>query len=102
TDPEHARGCLNAAMSEPVDVHDRGGPFDVLAHEIYQRRSAGEKERSARRRGNCRVIVFCPKKLKRNHHAFRTTSSIAATMPGYAPQRQMLPLIHSRISSGEP
>ncbi len=29
-------------------------------------------------------------------------SSIAATMFTYAPQRQMLPLIHSRISSGDP
>jgi hypothetical protein len=27
------------------------------------------------------------------------TSSIAATMFGYAPQRQMLPLIRSRISA---
>ncbi len=35
-------------------------------------------------------------------HFRRAVCSTARTIFTYQPQRQMLPLIHSRISSGEP
>ncbi len=91
---------LDRGERQPRDVDHARGPFDVGLHQVDERRAArvearrtGRGERAgipARRRGD---------ELERAHHAAPRAAATAATMFGYAPQRQMLPLIASRISS---
>src|SRR5439155_12898453 len=113
TEPEPAVGKLahggerGIVGAERVDVDEERGALDVELEEINEVRAAGDEAcalqqaRSARsgiggRRGAAIAEV---------DHRFASevavprTDCTAATMPGYAPHRQMLPLIASRSSS---
>ena len=80
----------------------------VLEHQVELRRAAGEVRRvrvgADQRDGLGRVVgarVYSNGRIATRSLAC-ATSRIAATMFGYAPQRQRLPLMNSRISSSEP
>ncbi|MNS96317.1 hypothetical protein D3C72_1306100 [compost metagenome] len=96
--------ALHADMvqRQRVDVYQLRGLFHVLAHQVHQRGAAGDEAgpgRGRRQRFGFRAGFL---QCERDHGSILPpTSAIAATTPGYAPQRQMLPLIQKRTSSAE-
>src|SRR5437016_4998974 len=83
-------------------------PLDVQLHQIDEIRAAGHESGGGRGTGaDRRVDVRGADVVEIDHWVrpppfeacARRTSCTAATMPGYAPHRQMLPLIASRTSS---
>src|SRR5882762_7497866 len=76
--------------------------LDLVLHQVEQIRTARDElgPRRARRRRHSlgrRARTFVG---KGSHVLLQGTSLMASTMLEYAPQRQMLPLMRSRISSG--
>src|SRR5205085_6939350 len=88
---------VDRAVRKPRNVDEHVRPLDAEAHEVDEVRAAAQELRVRKcvDRRDCSCAVRRALVAKRLHYA---TSSIAATMFGYAPQRQMLPLMRSRIS----
>jgi hypothetical protein len=100
-DAEPAIGSvLNLVEGKPGDIDQLRWPLDVHLHKIDQIRAPGDElcawavGHEAHRLGGAvgaRILEV--------DHGCPIACWIAATMLGYAPQRQMFPLINSRISS---
>ena len=95
-------GHFNLIEPEPVHIDKVGGRFNFQLHQVQQIGPARDKfcagyALSAKCRLGWGIHSFIGKRL----HDFISpaASSMAARMLAYAPQRQMLPLIRSRISS---
>src|SRR5262249_52025469 len=91
-----------------IDVDDAGGFLDVQPHQVIKRRAARQKTRSRTSGRNRPSRAGRGRRLgvgKRMHtqalRIFGAASWMAETMPTYAPQRQMLPIMYSRICSAE-
>src|SRR5262245_11810476 len=103
-----ARNVEAAELWYRGDVDDMTRTLHVQLHQIDQCRAAGEKTGVAVTQLHHGLDGFTRRRRPRISevaHAQRlcpATSWIAARMPTYAPQRQRLPLIYSRISSGVP
>src|SRR3954451_16030510 len=99
------RQLLDLGKRQPIDIDELRWPLDAHFHQVDQVRSAGEKLRArVRRRRTRRLLRISRACVSEWIHApaaafLPPTDLIASTMFGYAPQRQRLPLIHSRISS---
>ena len=100
-DPQSSVGGLFDGLErQPRNVDQPCRPFDVLFHQVDQIGAARDEFRFwiggdlAHRVGD----VGGPRILEIDHDC-PIACWIAATMLGYAPQRQMLPLMSSRISS---
>src|SRR5579884_4269908 len=99
-EPEPAvRRLPDLVLGEPAYVDEELGRLDPESHEIDEIRAAAEElglrlvgDERDRARGIVRALV-----AERPHA--RAASRTAATMFTYAPQRQRLPLMRSRISS---
>ena len=91
------RRGLDARQIEPRHVDDASGIEHLDLHQVDERRTPAEESGAGLRRHLDR-FVDAPRTLVGDlaHHTLLRT---AATMLGYAPQRQMFPLIPSRISS---
>src|SRR5207248_10016068 len=85
---------------ETIDVDQRVMRFHAHFHQIDQVRSAAEKF-CVRFRSNARkgFIWIGNARIGEWIHTLPLASLIAARIFGYAPHRQMLPLMNSRISS---
>src|SRR4029078_1916563 len=83
---------------QPADVDEPVRRLHAEAHEVDEGGAAAEEPRAGPvgQRGDRAVGVGRALVGERPHPA---TSRMAATMFTYAPQRQRLPLIRSRISS---
>src|SRR5439155_12633716 len=95
-----ARQGLDSRQRKLSYVDQPFGTLDAIAHEVHE---VGAASKIARLRvASVFAQRFCDGIRadigKWNHALPRRASSMAAQMPGYAPQRQMLPLIHSAIS----
>ena len=78
------------------------GALDAILHPVRQLGRTRD-EGCARHLRNCGVNIGRSMIGKRVHGLARSaTCWMATTMLGYAPQRQMLPLMHSRISAADP
>ena len=100
TDPKPAiRELIDPVQRQPGDVNDSLRPLDALTHQVDEVGTAGEELRP--RLGSDRLeggVHVRGADVGEGLHS--ATSSIAATMPLYAPHRHRLPLIRSRISAG--
>src|SRR5690349_19908770 len=101
-------GERRIASAEVVDVDEVRRSFDIELHEIDEIRPTGNESRRRRGAGVERGVDVASAHIFEVDHRVcpppfeacaRRTSCTAAAMPGYAPQRQMLPLIASRTSS---
>src|SRR5215211_4786374 len=95
------RQFFDLRKRQTVDVDELRRPLNTHFHEVDQVRAAREKLRArVRCAGLCRLLRVSRARIsERIHVLFPAASLIASTIFGYAPQRQRLPLIHSRISS---
>ena len=100
-DADAAVRCLfNLVQRQTRNIDQSRGAFDIFLHQVDQIGAACDELRSRigrhlpHRVGD--VVGSCVLEID---HDFSIACWIAATMFGYAPQRQMLPLISSRISS---
>src|SRR5581483_9302976 len=93
------RRVFDRLQAQVIHIDEPLRSFDARFHEIDEIRASADElaaradgaQRGIDRRG---ALVF-----ERIHdHALRAAWRIAATIFGYAPQRQMLPLMRSRIS----
>ena len=87
---------LDRVVGEARDVDQPLGRLDAELHQVDEVRAAAEVGRAAGARARGGVRVGRALVGEGLHGA---TSAIAATMFGYAPQRQRLPLMRSRISA---
>ena len=89
-----------------IDVHDLLGSHDIELHKIEQSRTTGEiTDRRWRHIGDESFGVLELPVVEGTHYAFSIAalaSRTAATMLGYAAQRQRLPLMNSRMVASEP
>ena len=105
---------LDAAKLQAIDVDDALGLLDAQLHEIDKRGPARKKAHAGpllgrgggRCRRNGRRAIRCALQREGLHGLpparwLRRTCWMAATMLGYAPHRQMLPLMNSRTSSSD-
>ena len=96
-----ACGLLDLVERKPGDVDQLRRPLDVHLHQVDQIGAAGDEFRP-RARGHLAHGVGDIRRTRilEVDHDCPIACWIAATMLVYAPQRQMLPLISSRICSG--
>jgi hypothetical protein len=86
-----------------VDVYERSRRLHSVLHQVDKIRAACKEFRAT----HCPEVKRfrrsdCPLVLKRSHaDTPLATARTAATMFGYAPHRQMLPLMRSQISSSD-
>ena len=89
---------------EPADVDDLARVRDAEPEPVQQLRPARDRHDRGTV-GTEGVIDLARQRVVEIPHDVRplpATSSTAAVICGYAAQRQMLPLIHSRTSSSDP
>src|ERR1043166_3505210 len=100
-DPHTARVLFDCREREAMDIDQHSRRFRAHAHEVDQIRATAEIFRPGLGNRDQRVgNAGGPRVLEGPHTpSRRATSRTAATMPSYAPQRQMLPLMRSRISA---
>ncbi len=96
------RSRFDLIEREPVDVDEMLRRFDLELHEIEQIGAAGDELGSRPALRCCRCLSRRSRTLvgERFHVLLPATSAMASTMLEYAAQRQMLPLIRSRNSTG--
>ena len=98
-------GPIEADMGKRkrIDVDEMLRLLHLVAHEIDQCRAAGDKAASGGCGGDGGLDGGHLLDREREHgQALLAASATAATIPGYAPQRQIFPLIQNRMSSDEP
>src|SRR5271170_5841466 len=95
------RGYL--CQIEMVNIHKGRWRFDTVLHQIDKVRPSSQKLCSLRGPRANRIVGRCRPLIVEGIHADTplVTARTAATMLGYAPHRQIFPLIRSRISSSE-
>ena len=96
-----ACGLLDLVERKPCEVDQLGRPLDVHLHQVHEICAAGDEFRP-RVRGHLAHGVgnIHRTRILKADHDCPIACWMAATMLVYAPQRQMLPLINSRICSG--
>jgi hypothetical protein len=101
TDAKPSAGCfLDLVERQLGDVDKLGRPLDIHLHKIDQIGAPGDELRTrAIRHEAHRFGDAVGTRILEADHSRPIACWIAATMLGYAPQRQMFPLINSRISS---
>src|SRR5262249_32755844 len=104
--PQTAFTKVNAAeIAGPrqlIDVDEPPRPHHVELHEVEKRRASGEEALIVPERSIAKQLLRAVQALisERAHHVLSILalpSRTAATMLGYAAQRQRLPLMNSRI-----
>src|SRR5262249_6050944 len=94
------RRALDLLQRQPRDVDHLRRPFDIHLHQIDQISTAGDEFRVWVASDLAhRVPNVVGTRIMEVNHDRPITCSIAATMLVSAPQRQILPLMSSRISS---
>ena len=96
-DPQAVGPRLDAAQIQPRDVHQARGIEHLQLHQIDERCPTGEEGR-ARPCSDCILHARCALVAEVAHQPLPRRRRTAAQMFGYAPQRQMLPLIPSRMA----
>ena len=95
-----ARRAFDRSERELREIDDHLRTLDALLHQIDERRSACEIARAALAARSHGRRLRRPRAPREGiHHVAFRPSCTARTMFGYAPHRQMLPLIASRTSS---
>src|SRR5580704_7388192 len=105
-DPQPAAWqVLDLVQRKVVDIDQQDRPQDILAHQVYLGRAAGQKRAvwTFPDQRDRTAWICCPHITQRSHRhsppAASRTWRIAARILGYAAHRQILPLIHSAISA---
>src|SRR6202522_1774107 len=85
---------------EMIDVDERRRRLNPIFHQVDEIRSAGQELRASRRSSMDGALGRRRAFIAKSFHADApATARTAATILGYAPQRQIFPLIRSLISS---
>src|SRR5436190_24123369 len=102
SDPQApARQDFGLGQGKSMDIDEVFGSFHTVFHQIDKIRAAGEQLDVIRMADGLQSFVRGVGALvfEGIHRELRYTLCIAWTIPGYAPHRQMFPLILSRICS---
>src|SRR5689334_3475490 len=100
-DAHAARMLVYGVHGHAVDVHQLRRRVHAHAHEVDKIGAPAQKPGAGLGRAGDRIgHGGSPRVVERLHAPSRCAAAFtASTMPTYAPQRQMLPLMRSRISS---